>query len=780
MKINQPVTDHEILMKEGSILVSRTDLKGVITYCNRDFIEISGFNEPELIGSSHNMVRHPDMPPEAFEDLWSTIKDHRPWSGLVKNRTKQGDYYWVRANVTPLYEHGRVTGYMSVRTQPTRMEIEQAESLYSDIAARKASMKPAGLAGMIHKLKGISIRYFNIGYGLLSTVTLLLLAFIISLEPGNAVIYGFIGLMAFLYMFGAFVFAHYVSTPLEYAQEKLQQIVEGNYFDWIETDRRDEIGRLLSMLRSTQIKLGFDVMDAREQAAASLRVQTALDNVSSGVMMADPDFNIIYMNKTVTELFSAAEEDIRKDLPDFRADQLMGACIDQFHKNPAHQRGMLEALTTRHESEFLIGGRTLRVVANPVFDEAQRRLGTAVEWTDRTNEVAVEMEMDKIVDAAQSGNLNTRITLEGKEGFFKGLANGINAFIAVVDNVFTDIADVMSHMSRGDLTHKIESEYQGTFDQVKQDVNGSISRVEDIVSDLMDGSNVIFNASNEISTGNRNLSGRTEQQASALEETASSMEELTSTVRNNADNAQQANQLAVMARQKAEEGGDVVSRAVVAMDDIKASSNKIAEIIGVIDEIAFQTNLLALNASVEAARAGEQGRGFAVVATEVRNLAGRSATAAKEIKELIQDSLGKVENGAGLVNESGETLVEIVSGVKKVGDIVSEIAAASREQSAGIGQVNQSVTSMDEMTQQNAALAEQTSAASASLSEKANDMNQLISFFNISREVTHARMPAPQISVPEKKLPEKQVVSTQPAQSAVQATMDDSDEWEEF
>jgi methyl-accepting chemotaxis protein len=468
MKINQPVTDHEIPMKEGSILVSRTDLKGMITYCNRDFIEISGFTESELIGSSHNMIRHPDMPPEAFEELWSTIKDRRPWSGLVKNRTRQGDYYWVRANVTPLFEHGRVTGYMSVRTQPTRMEIEQAEALYKDITARKASMKPTGIAALVSKVKGISIRYFNIGYGLLSTITLLLLAFIISLEPGNAVIYGFIGLMAVLYMIGAFVFAHYVSTPLEYAQEKLQQIVEGNYFDWIETDRRDEIGRLLSMLRSTQIKLGFDVMDAREQASASLRIQTALDNVSSGVMMADPEFNIIYMNKVVTELFTAAEEDIRKDLPDFRADQLMGACIDQFHKSPAHQRGLLEALTTRYESEFLIGGRTLRVVANPVFDDEQRRLGTAVEWTDRTNEVAVEKEVDGIVEAAQSGNLKTRITLEGKEGFFKDLANGVNAFIAVVDNVFMDIAEVMGHMSRGDLTHKIESEYQGTFDQVKQ------------------------------------------------------------------------------------------------------------------------------------------------------------------------------------------------------------------------------------------------------------------------------------------------------------------------
>jgi methyl-accepting chemotaxis protein len=206
---------------------------------------------------------------------------------------------------------------------------------------------------------------------------------------------------------------------------------------------------------------------------------------------------------------------------------------------------------------------------------------------------------------------------------------------------------------------------------------------------------------------------------------------LTSTVRNNADNAQQANQLAANARHAAEQGGEVVSRAVQAMLAINASSNKIAEIIGVIDEIAFQTNLLALNASVEAARAGEQGRGFAVVATEVRNLASRSAAAAKEIKTLIQDSVGKIQSGSELVNESGTTLEEIVGAVKKVGDIIAEIAAASAEQSAGIDQVNQAVTSMDEVTQQNAALAEQTSAASASLNEKAEEMEQLIGFFRV-------------------------------------------------
>jgi methyl-accepting chemotaxis protein len=342
---------------------------------------------------------------------------------------------------------------------------------------------------------------------------------------------------------------------------------------------------------------------------------------------------------------------------------------------------------------------------------------------------AVGQEVARIIDAAQSGDLTQRIELAGKEGFFRSLGEGINRLLNVVSDTFEDIARVMGAMAQGDLTQKITKEYQGVFASVQDDVNTTIDRLQEIVGQIRESTDMISTGSAEIVNGNNNLSERTEQQASSLEETAASMEELTSTVRNNADNSQQANQLSTDARALAEKGGSVVSEAVQAMEAINTSSNKIAEIIGVIDEIAFQTNLLALNASVEAARAGEQGRGFAVVATEVRNLAQRSATAAKEIKELIQDSGAKVQAGAGLVNDSGSTLEEIVNSVKKVGDIIAEIAAASQEQSAGIEQVNKAVTQMDEMTQQNAALAEETSAASVSMREHAQQMQAHIDFF---------------------------------------------------
>ena len=314
------------------------------------------------------------------------------------------------------------------------------------------------------------------------------------------------------------------------------------------------------------------------------------------------------------------------------------------------------------------------------------------------------------------------------------LAQGINHFVEVVAQTFSDIGQVMGALSQGDLSHNITKDYEGLFGRVKEDVNTTIERLQDIVGQIRESTDMIASASTEIVNGNNNLSQRTEQQASSLEETASSMEQLTSTVKNNADNAQQANQMAGDTRKLAEKGGAVVQDAITAMQAINESSTKIAEIIGVIDEIAFQTNLLALNASVEAARAGEQGRGFAVVATEVRNLAQRSATAAKEIKELISDSVGKVQNGSNLVSESGVTLEEIVGAVKKVGSIIAEIATASAQQSAGIDQVNRAVMQMDEMTQQNAALAEQTSSTSVSMRQQADEMAKQINFFLIDRK----------------------------------------------
>jgi methyl-accepting chemotaxis protein len=309
-------------------------------------------------------------------------------------------------------------------------------------------------------------------------------------------------------------------------------------------------------------------------------------------------------------------------------------------------------------------------------------------------------------------------------------------------NIAEETREVINAASQGDLTRRLDTRLESPeLRAMAEGINMLLESMAGIVRGMRSTAIEVNRSAEEISTGNVNLSRRTEEQSASLEETASSMEEMTTTVKQNADNAHQASQLALAARDQAERGGVVVNQAVAAMADIKQSSKKIADIIGVIDEIAFQTNLLALNAAVEAARAGEQGRGFAVVASEVRSLAGRSATAAKEIKGLIQDSVRKVEDGSARVTQSGHTLVEIVASVKKVSDIVTEIAAASREQSAGIEQVNRAVMQMDQLTQQNSALVEQATAAAQDMAGQARELSDTMGRYRIAHDMAHGQRP---------------------------------------
>jgi len=354
-----------------------------------------------------------------------------------------------------------------------------------------------------------------------------------------------------------------------------------------------------------------------------------------------------------------------------------------------------------------------------------------------------------------------------------------------------DMARVLGALAKGDLTETVTNDYVGSFKQVKL-ANAAVDQMNQTMAQIQEATESIRTASKEIAQGNTDLSQRTEEQASSLEEIASSMEELTSTVKQNTENAKQANQLAISASDVAVKGGSVVSQVVTTMSSINESSKKIVDIISVIDGIAFQTNILALNAAVEAARAGEQGRGFAVVATEVRNLAQRSAAAAKEIKTLIGDSVEKVRVGSKLVDEAGKTMEEIVGSVKRVTDIMSEITQASQEQSAGIEQVNQAITQLDEVTQQNAALVEQVAAAAGSLEEQAQSLSDLVAMFKLAedshysgqRETQRAANLSrlPQANAPAKKPGAKPVAKPATATRRAAATGTDSSggEWEEF
>ncbi|MFT5534053.1 MAG: aerotaxis receptor [Candidatus Paceibacteria bacterium] len=520
MRMNTPVTDTEYQLSDNETIVSTTDQQGNITYVNPYFVEVSGFSEQELIGSPQNILRHPDMPVEAYADMWATIKSGLSWTGMVKNRCKNGDFYWVFANVTPVMENGRTTGYMSVRTKPTRQQISDASALYRNlkngnpdrIALSQGAVISTGVLARVGRMASLSLSQrisLNLGFVMLVLVVLASLNLSASGPLWLTVLALLaVGCVAYLW----FSLYRGVIAPVKQALLASQIMAGGDLTQDISTTRKDDVGQLLRSLRQLRVNL-----------------------------------------------------------------------------------------------------------------------------------------------------------------------------------------------------HSIVGDVRSNFEQIGQ-------------------------ATGEIAAGNMDLSGRTESQASALEETASSMEELASTVQQNTGNATQANTMASDAALVAGKGGTIVAQVVTTMGEITTSSKRIVDIISIIEGIAFQTNILALNAAVEAARAGEQGRGFAVVASEVRNLAQRSASAAKEIKQLIDVSVERIGSGTVLAEQAGNTMRDIIASVDRVSSIMNEIALASREQSAGIGQVNDAVTQMDEVTQQNAALVEQAAAAAGSLQEQTLKVVQTLTVFKLKHQ----------------------------------------------
>ena len=522
---------------------------------------------------------------------------------------------------------------------------------------------------------------------------------------------------------------------------------------------------VLANMNNMQQQLLERVMAERSVTDEALRVKIALNNVSTGVMIADNERNIIYANKSVIDILSKAEADIRKQLPNFSAANLIGTNIDSFHAHPAHQAQLLSAINNHYIAHLNIGGRSMVVNANPVINDQGQRLGAVAEWLDRSIEVAVEQEVATIVHSAVMGDFTRRIDMQGKEGFFKQLCEGLNELLEMTESGLNDMMRVLGALSRSDLTQTITNDYAGSFAQLKDDANITVEKLKETINQIKTSTAGINTGAKEISSGNNDLSHRTEQQAASLEQTAASMEQLTSTVQHNAANAKQANQLAVDASDIAGKGVEVVGRVVRTMEDINDSSRKIGDIISVIDDIAFQTNILALNAAVEAARAGEQGRGFAVVAVEVRNLAQRAATAAGEIKQLIDDSVMKVSGGSKLVTQAGLTMEEIVNSIRGVTVMMSEISAASAEQTAGIEQINQAIGQMDDVTQQNAALVEQAAAAAELLEEQAIHLAVTVDGFKVDGGALY--------KTPAKRSP---ALAKQIPQIAVAV----NDEWEEF
>ena len=526
-------------------------------------------------------------------------------------------------------------------------------------------------------------------------------------------------------MIGGSVFAYIVAVgvaqPLRRLSEVMRRLADGDLSATAPgAERKDEIGELA---RSVTV--------IHERRVEAMRVHEALNAASAMMMVADANNDIVYANPSVLEMPTAAEADIREDLPKFDARNLIGANIDIFHKNPAHQQRIVADLTRRTDARINVGGRTMSLAVSPIHDASGTRLGTVVEWRDMTAELSATDEIDAVVAAALEGDFTRRASLAGAPQVLKEMGERLNSVASSVDAGVDETARVLRAIAGGDLTQTFTGEFKGAFSALQRDTNATSSRLASMVADISTSTEAVQGGAEQISSGATTLSSRAAQQASSLEETAATMEEMSATINANADNATRATKLATEASERAKKGDQVVSEAVIAMSEIEQSSNKITDIISVIDAIAFQTNLLALNAAVEAARAGDAGKGFAVVASEVRTLAQRSSEAARDIKDLITVSSNKVADGVRLVRDTGGALEGILNAIDQVSESIGEISGASREQAGGVSEISSAVAHMDEMTQQNSGLAEQSASSARELATEAERLSQLMSFFRV-------------------------------------------------
>jgi methyl-accepting chemotaxis protein len=556
---------------------------------------------------------------------------------------------------------------------------------------------------------------------------------LIALESRSAAVSAAVGLLGMMSVLAVFALAflivglrwiakRLVTEPLGEAVQAVEAVAGGNLDVELRTDREDEVGRLYGAMTRMSAQIKERMQAERRVAQENLGIRLALDQASVGALIADTEQRVTYANPVAKRLLQQRAEAIRAVNSGFDFDALIGSPLSVFSDGRTDVGALARGLQDAQRSELEFGDVALDLNLSPVRDAQGETLGLVAEWQDRTLERQIEREVSDVVSAAAAGDLAIRMDSTGKTGFFALLATNLNALLEKVNLGIREIRTVLGALAHGDLSRTIDVRMDGVFGEMKNDTNATIERLREIVGQIQTAADSINTAASEISAGNIDLSSRTEQQAASLEQTASSMTELTATVQQNADSARQASTLAAGAAQVAVKGGDVVGNVVRVMGEISTSSKQIGDIIGTIDSIAFQTNILALNAAVEAARAGEAGRGFAVVATEVRALAQRSADAAKEIKQLVGNSMDKVGAGSKLVNDAGATMQQIVHAVKQVTDLIAEISAASSEQSSGIEKVNHTVNQLDEMTQQNAALVEEAMASASSLEEQARDL----------------------------------------------------------
>lgn len=703
----------EYVLPADYVILSTSDLQGNIVDYNEAFRRASGYEDCELKGKPHSILRHPDMPKEAFKDFWQTIQSGRPWYGIVKNRRKNNDYYWVAANATPIIRNGSITGYLSVRYPATREQISTAEHLYQSVRAGKSSFPWTKLSS-------------TLTYQVASVLAFLPVVAIAASEllPTSIMMgAGVVGVAALGYLVKSLW--SYLK-PNTAQQRGIEAIANGDYRDKVLGN--DHWSFALNMIRSRVAESAARQYDAMRESAV---LTTAMNAASTNLMVADANFNIVSINDSLAKMFKANEKALKSVLPQFEATRIVGSNMDIFHKNPAHQRAMVDRLTQPWSGDLKLGGLVLALTVVPIVRHGEK-LGYVVEWLDKTQEAALQLQLTQVSQGAANGILHRRIDLANAQGIYHSLGNGINDLLNILSNFSSVISHSVGELAFSRLGADMSGDYKGAYKQVQNAVNLALRNLNELLGQVQYTSAEVTLAMTQLSEGVNSFSDQTQQQAAAIEQTAAAMAEMLAAVRSNAQNVQHANGLAQGVHNRVEEGNNVMQQALAAMQLIHDSGSKIGAIVSLIDSIAFQTNLLALNAAVEAARAGEHGRGFAVVAAEVRSLAQKSAEAAKDIKTLIDQSVNQIDHGTQLVQKTSVALVEVGSAVDEMSGLVSQIAMASQEQEKGIDEVNRAITVMDGVAQQSAALVEQTAASATHVADQMIRLDAVVRQFTLS------------------------------------------------